>query len=463
MSAKPHDYLKGIGMHDDALPGSLEAPAPYVDHGTGLIPPDAFSSKEIRELEWERMWTKVWTLAGFVSDIPKVGDYFKYDLGRESFIVVRSKPDRIQAFYNVCPHRGNQLVTADFGSVSQNIRCSFHGWRFGLDGSNIEVRDRETFRPECLVDAENLRLKEVACDSWNGLLFISMNPKPEPLLQFLGVIPQHLGAYRLDLMRPYSDTLAWLDANWKLNMDAFLEFYHAWDVHPEVNPFIDSYRVQYDCYDKGIARMLMPYGYASHKLADSKSINAGLEYMLRAFGGNPADYKHLTGTTYRPAIIETRRKFAKKNGLKDWDNLSDGQLLDDWNYYIFPNTTLNVFADVCYIQRWRPHATDPEKSSYSAISINRPIPQDPDFRLTDLAGLSPDFFGPTGWDGTARPQRLYPKELKEFGFVLEQDCRLVTQVQKGATSRAFKGYVLSEQEIRIRHYRAELDRYLRNE
>jgi carnitine monooxygenase subunit len=461
MNDAAFDYRKGMVINKHASPGSTEAKAPYVDHGVGIISPDRYRSKEMHDLEWERMWTKVWTIAGFACDIPNVGDYFKYDLGRESFIVVRTKPDKIQAYYNVCPHRGNQLLIADFGTISNSIKCSFHGWKFGLDGRNVEIRDAELFRPEVI--SHRPGLSEVACDTWNGFVFISMNPEPEPLLQYLGVVPEHLNCFRLDLMRPFSDTLAWLEANWKLNMDAFLEFYHAWDVHPEVNPFIDSYRVQYDCYDKGIARMLMPYGYASDKLPDRETINPSLQAMLRAFGGNPDDYRHLTGATYRPAIIDVKRKFGKKNGLEDWDALTDSQMLDDWNYYIFPNTTLNIFADVCYVQRWRPHPTDPEKSSYSAISLNRPVPQDAEFKLTDLAGLSPDFLGPAGWDGSVRPGRLYPKDMKEFGFVLEQDTRLVTQVQKGAMSRSFKGYLLSEQEVRIRHYLAELERYLRNE
>ena len=56
------------------------------------------------------MWTRTWTLAGLVADIPNVGDYFKYDLGRESFIVVRTgdAPEAIKAYYNVCHHRGNR-------------------------------------------------------------------------------------------------------------------------------------------------------------------------------------------------------------------------------------------------------------------------------------------------------------------------------------------------------------------
>ncbi|WP_367576163.1 MULTISPECIES: Rieske 2Fe-2S domain-containing protein [Cupriavidus] len=52
------------------------------------------------------MWTKVWTLAGIASDIPNAGDWFKYDLGKESFVVVRGEDGKIRAFYNVCPHRG---------------------------------------------------------------------------------------------------------------------------------------------------------------------------------------------------------------------------------------------------------------------------------------------------------------------------------------------------------------------
>jgi hypothetical protein len=50
--------------------------------------------------------------------------------------------------------------------------------------------------------------------------------------------------------------------------------------------------------------------------------------------------------------------------------------------------------------------------------------------------------------------------LEDFGSVLAQDARRVPEVQKGLRSRAFDGYVLSESEIRIRHYLAEIDRHI---
>src|SRR3546814_20540856 len=90
-----YDYKTGFVTYPDAEPGSPEAKAPYVDHGTGRIDPRRYYSAEEAELEWTHMWTKSWSFAGLEHDIPEIGDYFKVDLGRESFIVVRSEERRV--------------------------------------------------------------------------------------------------------------------------------------------------------------------------------------------------------------------------------------------------------------------------------------------------------------------------------------------------------------------------------
>ena len=93
-----------------------KAPEPAL--GTELIPKERYTSAEFMRLEWERLWTKVWNIAGRESDIPNVGDYFTTELGPESFLVVRETPDRVRAFYNVCPHRGNQIRNPGMGHAS---------------------------------------------------------------------------------------------------------------------------------------------------------------------------------------------------------------------------------------------------------------------------------------------------------------------------------------------------------
>ena len=83
--------------------------APVPDLGTAPIPKERYTSPDFARLEWEKMWTKVWLLAGRESDIPAPGDYFTFEIGPESILVIRQPDGSIGARYNVCMHRGNRL------------------------------------------------------------------------------------------------------------------------------------------------------------------------------------------------------------------------------------------------------------------------------------------------------------------------------------------------------------------
>src|SRR3546814_4945389 len=88
---------------------------------------------------------------------------------------------------------------------------------------------------------------------------------------------------------------------------------------------VETYRVQYDLYDRGISRMIIPFGYAPEKLADTETINEGLKQMVRQYGGNPDDFAHLTGATFKTATIETKRNWARRAGLDYFDGFTDDQ------------------------------------------------------------------------------------------------------------------------------------------
>src|SRR3546814_16749907 len=80
--------------------------------------------------------------------------------------------------------------------------------------------------------------------------------------------------------------------------------------------------------------------------------------------------------------------------------------------------------------------------------------------VMDPGSFGPEAVSAPGWDGAIRPPIENPRALEDFGSVLAQDARRVPEVQKGLRSMAFDGYVLSATESRIRHYPAEIDRYL---
>ncbi|WP_340317949.1 aromatic ring-hydroxylating oxygenase subunit alpha [Rhizorhabdus argentea] len=447
-----------INYPDDEA-GPQGAKAPYVDLGTS--PPDKrrYYSREEADLEWSGLWMKTWALAGLLQDIPEVGDFLRYELGKESFIVVRTGKGEndVKAYYNVCPHRGNRLVHTDFGATepSEGFQCDFHGWKFSIEGRNTLVRDEEIFRPEVLADRPCLT--KVSVSVWNSLIFVNPDPQPRlSLLEHLDVIPEHCANYDFSKFRVFRDLAVTWDANWKTALEAFIEFYHADDVHPELLPLTATRDCQYDLYDNGISRMIIEVGSANSKLPDREVVNEGLKSLVTIYGGNPDDYKHLSGSQYKRALADTKRKWGKKHGYEFFEKLSDPQITDDWNYFIFPNVTLNVFADSLLIQIFRPHATDPSKSHYNAITLCLPVSDDE----TPVFDLNEFNFGPKGWKGDQRPARFVPKDLSEFGNVLAQDAIRVPEVQKGIESASFKGSRLSESEIRIRHYLAEIDKYL---
>ncbi|KXU33806.1 hypothetical protein A0J57_03970 [Sphingobium sp. 22B] len=451
---KPFDFRKGFSVDKDAKYGEKH---PYIDNGTALIDPKRYYDPQEAEREWDKMWTKTWLMAGLASDCPNVGDVFKFDVGRASIIVVRTRPEELKAFHNFCAHRANTLVTTDFGTVGKCFHCSFHGWEYDLDGNLVKIRDEEIFRPDVI--AHRPGLEEVKIGLWGNFVFINMDPDAEPLMDFLGDIPKHLEPYNLERFRPYRDEELTWDANWKTAAEAFLEFYHGDDVHPEVLGNSETYRMQYDLFPNGHGRMIIPVG-LPREFNDGDKVPPETQQMLGLWDGKPEDYPELdlSSGDFKKALVDTKRRWAAKYGL-DFSGLSDGQVTDDWNYSFFPNMTFNTFADVLQIQRWLPDATNPERSRYVTMTLAPPV-DDPDYRIFDINNFGPDAHGPMNFDGKVRPPRERHEDTADFGYVLNQDIRLVPEVQKGIKSPGFKGALLGEAEVRIRHYLVEIDRYL---
>ncbi|HTZ69135.1 MAG TPA: Rieske (2Fe-2S) protein, partial [Acetobacteraceae bacterium] len=99
-----------------------------------FVPKDGFISTEFMRLENDRMWPKVWQIACREEEIPNPGDYVTYEIAGEPLIVVRTTPDKIKCFYNVCQHRGRVIKEQPFGST-KFLYCRYHGWRWTLDGA----------------------------------------------------------------------------------------------------------------------------------------------------------------------------------------------------------------------------------------------------------------------------------------------------------------------------------------
>ena len=90
--------------------------------GQRTLPREYFVSPEVYELERERIFSKSWLLAGHVSQLAKPGDYFVFDVDRESVLVVRGADGEVRAFHNHCRHRGTRLCADHEGTLGGAIQ-----------------------------------------------------------------------------------------------------------------------------------------------------------------------------------------------------------------------------------------------------------------------------------------------------------------------------------------------------
>ncbi len=432
---------------------NLEAKQPHVNNGLDILDPSRYYDPAFKQLEWERLWTRSWLIAGIETDIPEPGDYSVFRLLHESIIIVRQQDQSVKAFYNVCAHRGNQVVLNDRGSVVQ-FTCAFHSWQYGLDGECSRITDKETFNPQLVCD--NPKLQQVHCQLHAGLVFISLDDNPPPLKDRLGLPEGYLEAYELDKMFCVRHVVSEWAANWKTGVDAFYETYHLHSVHPETQDVMDDMGVQVDLYPHGCSRMIVPIGVKTKRQADQQSMNPSLQYMMSESSMDPAEYPD-DAREVRRAIQQAKRRRSDKYGL-GYERFTDGQLTDSWATGIFPNVQIGLHPEGAFLMRFMPHPTEPERFYYDTMTLIRPV-EDPNYKTPGWMGL------PEGTDtsGDFRPDTDYVPlgEPPGLGQVLDQDSELLPVVQRGVRSRGFKGAIWGEQEQRLRHFHKEMDRYLK--
>ena len=148
--------------------------------------------------------------------------------------------------------------------------------------------------------------------------------------------------------------------------------------------------------------------------------------LLRGAGVDPGQ---LSPAEARAALQRARR--ARGDA---YARLSDAQLSDCYNYYLFPNATAAMWADEAVVYRYRPHRTDPERSHLDLMSFSR----------------------------TARSQRPSHERWKSdnprIDTVLAQDIAAMQATQRGMASAGYRGLALSTREITIRRMHEEIDR-----
>ena len=223
------------------------------------ITPEAYTSDAFFAVERERIFASSWVPVGPAAQLRDPGDLLVAEVAGRSVIVVRGLDGELRGFYNVCRHRGTRLLGPGPGHVRRSIRCPYHSWAYGLDGtcigtplfegSDIPADQRGVFDMDDVeeFDRADYGLLSVRVDTWGPLVLVCLDDRTAPLADHLGDLPRRTSGYRLDEWEVARSVEYDVAANYKLLGENFMEYYHLPWVHPglvKVSPIEAHHRWQ---------------------------------------------------------------------------------------------------------------------------------------------------------------------------------------------------------------------------
>lgn len=215
----------------------------HVSRARTLLP-DAYRTQEFFTVEQEQVFSKSWVCVGYTSQVRTVGSTFLTTVAGQSIFIIRDQNQKLKAFYNVCRHRGSQLLEKD-GCYS-TIRCPYHSWIYNpsgellvtplFKGHDLEQKEESYYQEgsEKLFCKSDYPLLSVKVDTWGCLIFVNLDPKASSLNDWLGDLPQKFARYPLEELELARRATFDVKANWKLIAENFMEYYHLPTIHPEL-------------------------------------------------------------------------------------------------------------------------------------------------------------------------------------------------------------------------------------
>jgi len=105
------------------------------------LPARFYTDAGLYEIESKTIFHRTWHYAGHASQVAEPRSYITTSIQNQNVFIARGTDGELRAFYNVCAHRGHELLHGQ-GSKSV-ITCPYHAWAFNLDGTLLSARNSE--------------------------------------------------------------------------------------------------------------------------------------------------------------------------------------------------------------------------------------------------------------------------------------------------------------------------------
>ena len=149
---------------------------------------DVYTSQDVFDLEMERVFGQAWVYVGHESQVPKLGDCWTTQIGREPVVMTRGKDGAVHVLYNRCPHKGAKIAPEGCSNQGPLLRCPYHAWMFEMNGRLKGVPHRQGYDGTSFaMDDPQFSMTPVArVASYRGFVFCCLSQDGPDLETFLG-------------------------------------------------------------------------------------------------------------------------------------------------------------------------------------------------------------------------------------------------------------------------------------
>lgn len=163
------------------------------------------------------------------SQLSNPGDYLCHNEIGVPIVLLRTDDGKLNAFINVCRHRGMRLVNEPAGRERKSFVCPYHAWAYDQEGELIYLPQPEGF-PD--LDCKSMGLVSLPVVEKYGFVWVIPTPgKSLNVDDYLGDIAEDFACYGFDTHISYHITSKKKVLNWKTGVEIFLEGYHVKQTH----------------------------------------------------------------------------------------------------------------------------------------------------------------------------------------------------------------------------------------
>jgi choline monooxygenase len=270
------------------------------------IRPDSYYNDDFFKIEKEQIFKKSWVAVGYTNELEK-NNIIKSKVHDIPIIITSNKNGEIKGFYNVCRHRGCELVKKSHRRPV--IMCPYHRWTYTLDG---DLKGVPLYKPDKEVfDKKDYSLYPIKTEVRNNIIFANLDNNMETNVNdYYKDAFKILDNYPLKKCKIVKEKTYNINANWKLLIDNFIEYYHLPGVHP---------------------KLVKNSGMDEHVCTQEEGMYVGFKTDPLTSSGEVID-------------VNTNKKFT--GILKEDENAAHFQMLfPNIFYFLFPNHLFSVIIE----------------------------------------------------------------------------------------------------------------------